>query len=155
MEVHQLVYQSQSLIPFTPLDLTELLHHARTYNRGRKVSGMLLYTPDGRFLQVLEGPQAAVRDLYFNRIAVDSRHVNCRVLGEGPALGRSFADWPLAFCAAQAQDLRALLGTVPPDTPALLVPRPRTRPELMALLRAFAGSSRFEPAPRPALELMG
>lgn len=141
METYQLVYQSQSLVPFALAELAELLRRARAYNRRQDLTGILLYTPDGRFLQVLEGPAPAVRHLYFNRIAPDPRHGDVRVFSEGPALWRSFAGWPLAFCTASATDLRTLLSSVPPDTPALLVPRAHTRPELMALLLDFAAPS--------------
>ena len=138
MDMYQLVYQSQSLVPFEPLELTTLLRHSCANNNRHGITGILLYTPDGRFLQVLEGPQQAVRHLYFDVIMADPRHYDCRVLSEGPCPRRSFTGWDMAFKAAQARDLRRLLAPVPPDSPALLVPRPRTRPELMALLLKFA-----------------
>ena len=140
MHLYQLIYQSQSLVPFEPLALTTLLHHSRINNHRHGITGILLYTPDGRFLQVLEGPQQAVRHLYFDVIMADPRHYDCRVLSEGPSLRRSFSGWDMAFKAAQARDLRRLLAPVPPDNPALLVPRPRTRPELVALLLKFAAN---------------
>lgn len=137
MGLYQLIYQSHSLVPFEERELTALLLRLRVYNRERQVTGVLLFTPDGRFLQVLEGDQDAVRALYYQRIVHDPRHHDCRVIGEGPCLQRSFAGWPMGFREAQAQDLRTLLGHVAPDTPALGVPRPPTRPEFMELLRAF------------------
>ena len=140
MELYQLIYQSQSLVPFEPLELTALLYHSRAYNQRHEITGVLLYTPDGRFLQVLEGPRQAVRHLYFDTILADPRHYDCRVLGEGPNPSRSFPGWDMAFKAAQARDLRRLLAPVPPDNPALLVPRPHTRSELVALLLEFMAS---------------
>ncbi|WP_210515842.1 BLUF domain-containing protein [Hymenobacter terricola] len=137
MSLYQLIYQSQSLVPFEARELQALLTSSRANNQQLGISGMLLYTPDGRFLQVLEGDQQAVRTLYYHHILADPRHHSCRVLCEGHCLRRSFADWSLAYRAAQAPDLRTLLGYVPPDTPALLVPRPRTRPELVELLLEF------------------
>ena len=68
MELYQLIYQSQSLVPFEPIELTTLLNRSRMYNRYHDITGILLYTPDGRFLQVLEGPRQEVRNLYFNTI---------------------------------------------------------------------------------------
>ena len=137
MSLHQLIYQSQSLVPFTPLDLDHLLLKARAFNQPHGITGLLLYTPDGRFLQVLEGEHEAVRNLYYQRIAHDPRHYNCLVLSEGPSDYRSFEEWSMAFQPAQAQDLRRLLAPVPAQSTALLVPRPHTRPELLALLREF------------------
>ena len=137
MKLYQLIYQSQSLVPFEPLELTALLHHARTYNQAHDITGILLYTPDGRFLQVLEGPQEAVRWLYYHAIVTDPRHYNCQVLSEGASPRRSFLEWSMAFRAAQAHDLRRLLAPVLPENPALFIPRPRNRPELLALLLEF------------------
>ena len=137
MRIHQLIYQSQSLVPFEKEDIVTLLTKCRAYNAAHNITGLLLYTPDGRFLQVLEGDESAVRSLFLNRISFDPRHFNSRVYSEGPALKRSFPNWPLGFRNATANVLRILLSNVPPDRPGLLVPRPHTRPELMKLLKEF------------------
>jgi hypothetical protein len=138
MSLYQLIYQSQSLVPFETPELLTLLQRARAHNQRHAITGLLLYTPDGRFLQVLEGPQDDVRHLYYDRIVADPRHFSCHVFGEGFCPRRIFADWSMGFRPAQAQDLRRLLGCVPPDNPALLVPRPHTRAELVSLLWEFA-----------------
>ena len=140
MSLYQILYQSQSLVPFEPLELAALLHCARINNEQHAISGILLYTPDGRFLQVLEGEADVVRHLYHQRIVADPRHYNCRVLCEGPCQHRSFPNWPMGFRHAHACHFRTLLGTAPPNNQSLLVPRPHTRPELLALLLEFAAS---------------
>ncbi|GAA4021085.1 hypothetical protein GCM10022409_00860 [Hymenobacter glaciei] len=137
MSLYQLIYQSYSLIPFEPQELQELLDKSRVRNQRHHITGLLLYTPDGRFLQALEGPREAVRDLYYQHIVADPRHYNCQVLGEGPSETSSFANNALAFRPAQAQDLRQLLAPVRLQGAALLVPRPHTRPELTELLVEF------------------
>ncbi|MDQ2771652.1 MAG: BLUF domain-containing protein [Bacteroidota bacterium] len=145
MSLHQLIYQSQSLVPFSPLDLDKLLEKSRHFNQQHGITGLLLYTPDGRFLQVLEGEREAVRGLYYQCIAHDPRHYNCLVLNEGVCQARTFSEWSMAFRPAQAQVLRRLLAPVPAQSAALLVPRPHTRPELLVLLWEF-----LQP-PEPAL----
>lgn len=140
MELHQLIYQSQSLVPFEPLQLSAMLDRARTHNLRHDITGILLYTPDGRFMQVLEGPRQCVRHLYYHCILADSRHYNCQVISEGVGPRRCFPGAPLAFQAAQARDLRRLLAPVPPDSPALFIPRSRTQPELLALLLEFVAN---------------
>ncbi|MBD2720730.1 MULTISPECIES: BLUF domain-containing protein [Hymenobacter] len=137
MALHQLVYQSQALVPFEPRELSALLEQARRYNREHGITGLLLLTPDGRFVQALEGEYDAVRHLYHNRIALDPRHFNCQVLGEAANRKRVFGGWSMGFRPAQPADLRRLLSPVPPDTPALLIPRPHTCPELLAILHDF------------------
>lgn len=141
MGLFHIIYQSQALVPFQPPELTAMLAHSCAHNARHHITGLLLYTPDGRFLQVLEGPASVVSGLYQHHIAVDPRHVNCRPLGVGPGEARSFPAWPMGFRHAQAQDLRVLLAPVPVPNAALLVPRPHTRSELLALLREFVANS--------------
>ena len=149
MGLYQLLYQSQSLVPFAPPELSALLRQARAFNRAHHITGLLLYTPDGRFFQLLEGEYEAVRSLYHNHIVLDPRHFNCRIRGEGPCQARTFADWSMGFRATPAADLRRLLGCVPPDSPALLIPRPPTRPELLALLLELVAQGETEGWPEP------
>ena len=137
MGLYQLIYQSQSLVPFEKEEIVTLLVRCRAYNTTHNITGLLLYTPDGRFLQVLEGEESIVRSLYLNKISTDPRQFSCRIYSEGPALKRSFPSWPLGFRNASADVLRTLLSNVPPDRPGLLVPRPHTRPELLKLLQEF------------------
>lgn len=151
MNLYQLIYQSQSLVPFEMPELTNLLHRFRTSNQRLRITGFLLYTPDGRFLQVLEGDREAVRNLYYRRIVTDPHHHLCRVIGEGPCAHRSFADWSMGFRTAQAHDLRTLLGHVPANNLVLLVPRPHTVPETLKLLLEFVANS----DPTPELDCSG
>ena len=146
MSTYQLLYQSYSMIPFEPQELDELLARARVRNQGRGLNSILLYTPDGRFLQVIEGPREAVRELYYQHLVPDPRHYNCQVLSEGPSEVASFGGRPMDFFPAQAQDLRRLLAPVPVPGAALLVPRPHTRPELVELLLEFTQRGALAPA---------
>jgi hypothetical protein len=116
--------------------LDALLRQCRTYNRLHDITGVLLHTPDGRFLQVLEGPRAAVRHLYYHAILSDPRHHHCQVLGEGPWPTRSFATWTMGFRHAQPHDLRTLLGELAPNDLGLM-PRPYPRPQLLGLVLDF------------------
>jgi len=149
MNLHQLIYQSRALVPFECPELRALLQQARGFNQARGITGLLLLTPDGRFLQVLEGERAAVRDLYYHHIALDPRHFDCHVISEAEGAERLFEGWHMAFRPAQAVTLRTLLAPVPPPTAAaLLLPHPRTHAELLELLLDFAARN----APVPELE---
>lgn len=74
--------------------LLALLDGARTFNRSRNITGLLLYK-GGTFLQCLEGPIAELEALYA-RIEKDPRHraVTMISCGEGP---RQFAQWSMGF----------------------------------------------------------
>ena len=136
MQPYHLIYQSQWMEPMGTVALDVLLQQSRAYNRQHDITGVLLHTPEGRFLQVLEGPRAAVRHLYYHAILSDPRHHHCRVLGEGPWPERSFAAWTMGFRHALAYDLRTLLGEAAPNDLGL-VPRPYPRPQLLGLVLDF------------------
>ncbi|MFD1470220.1 BLUF domain-containing protein [Hymenobacter caeli] len=136
MDLHHLIYQSQALGDFGAPALAALLQRGRAHNHAHNISGVLLHTFDGRFLQVLEGPRTVVRHLYYHIILSDTRHFHCQVLGEGPIARRSFAGWTMGCRLAHAADLRALLGEVLADDLGL-THRPYPRAQLLALLEDF------------------
>lgn len=90
-----IVYVSAARHPFTPAELEALLEKSRANNRRDGISGVLVYR-DGDFLQVLEGPEAAVRRTYA-RIAADARHGGVIVLDESEIAERNFGDWSMGF----------------------------------------------------------
>lgn len=59
----------------------QLLEAARCFNVERRISGLLLYSA-GRFVQVLEGPEDAVQNLYAT-IQQDARHTQVVAVNAG------------------------------------------------------------------------
>ena len=94
-ELIEIVYASAATVPFSPEDLTELLEKAREKNEAVDVSGVLLFH-DGSFLQVLEGPEDAVQEI-FERVDQDERHDEVIILRRGPIETRSFGEWTMGF----------------------------------------------------------
>jgi hypothetical protein len=90
-----IVYVSAARHAFSPAELEALLEKSRANNRRDGVSGVLVYR-DGDFLQVLEGPEDAVRRTYA-RIARDPRHGGVIVLDESEITQRNFGDWSMGF----------------------------------------------------------
>jgi len=88
-------YVSSEAEPFDDARLAELLTHSRAANRARDVTGMLLHRR-GRFFQVVEGPEDAVEEL-FEKIAVDSRHRDIRVLLREDIEVRRFDEWTMGY----------------------------------------------------------
>ncbi len=126
------------MVPFNAPELRALHRQAQAYNGTHGITGVLLHTADGRFLQLLEGTEAAVRHLYYNHIVRDPRHRDCHILAEGPCLKPSFASWAMVLRFVRPNEVRDLLAHVPADgNQARCVPRARTGPELAAALRGF------------------
>ena len=91
----RLVYVSHEVRPLTTADLDALLEESRRNNARLEVTGMLLYH-DGDFMQVLEGEEEAVREIY-RRIVADPRHSGILVLDDTPVPDREFAGWWMGF----------------------------------------------------------
>jgi hypothetical protein len=68
---------------------------SQDYNALHGITGILTLHR-GRFAQVLEGPETAVRQL-LRRIMADPRHHSIRIAADTPILKRRYADWSMAF----------------------------------------------------------
>jgi len=89
------IYISKATQPFSQVELTELLSKARQRNTQRLLTGLLLYA-DGCFMQLLEGKEATVMDVY-GRIKQDTRHTDIVTLRMEETPSRHFPDWRMAF----------------------------------------------------------
>ncbi len=94
--MRQLVYIS-SLKRHAVADPAAILAQSRRNNARARVTGLLFF--DGkRFLQALEGDDAAV-DATFTRIQQDDRHHALVVLSSREIERREFGEWAMAFDA--------------------------------------------------------
>jgi hypothetical protein len=137
-----LVYASTATHPFSDDDLTALLATCRENNARAQLTGMLVYR-DGRFLQVLEGPEPAVRTL-MDTLATDPRHTGIRVMFEEPLEERQFAEWTMGFeradtgSAADLDGYRDTFDDLDRDDPTATV---RALQELVRWFRRRAARS--------------
>jgi hypothetical protein len=76
--MRQLLYVSNASCGLAPRALDAILSASRANNILLGITGLLLHI-DGGFLQILEGDERAVRELYA-RIAADRRHREPRIL---------------------------------------------------------------------------
>jgi hypothetical protein len=111
----RLVYVSSAIAPFSQTELLDLLAKARAKNQRLDVTGMLLYK-DGNFMQVLEGEETVVREL-FACIERDPRHFGTIVLLEEIVLEeedsheqRAFPDWSMGFRSFADPDIKNFPG---------------------------------------------
>lgn len=134
--IRQLLYRSGQLYEFTAQDMIRLLLQSREHNGRRGISGMLLMR-DGLFMQLLEGPAAAVEDL-FERISADPRHVGVEMLARvdraAPLLGR----WRMGWAEAPlGEDEGPTFAGLDSDVRALEVLEQAGADPAAASLRAF------------------
>lgn len=109
--LRRVVYVSHALPdePDMAATLASILDAARRNNARAGVTGALLYS-ERRFAQVLEGPPAAVEEI-FETIQCDPRHDNVAVLKVTSPVMRAFADWSMAFVHAPRVQPAALETT--------------------------------------------
>ncbi|MEM6507120.1 MAG: BLUF domain-containing protein [Planctomycetota bacterium] len=92
-EIH-LAYTSRSKHATSAKDLDALARQSSNNNDALGITGILLYG-EGRFLQLLEGEEEAVKDLYYNKIVNDPRHEDCHVLITAPCGFHLFREWSM------------------------------------------------------------
>jgi hypothetical protein len=88
-------YTSIASHPFDDEGLAVLLMNSRASNRRLGLTGFLLYQ-DGRFLQLLEGPDDVVWDR-LQRIAADPRHHTVTTILRDPIATRQFPEWTMGY----------------------------------------------------------
>lgn len=105
-ELHEILYCSV-LAPEQPISaIGKILAQARVFNAEHQITGLLVF--DGmRFCQHFEGPQAEVRAL-MDRIARDRRHIEIRVLYDGPLAQRRCDRFDMGY--AEPDDPGTLAG---------------------------------------------
>jgi hypothetical protein len=130
---YQILYRSRATARPTVADLQHLLHQARTHNADAGITGLLLYS-DGRYVQVLEGPEDEVRAVYA-RILRDPRHTQVVTVSEGLGPARRFPDWHMALGNVARPAVARLLNAVLAEEPFHGVPI--DDPLLHQLLDAF------------------
>ena len=92
MRLSQLIYTSRPFGFNAPM-LDDILTTARSLNAENGITGALICRAD-MFMQMLEGPRAAVTEA-FGRILADDRHVNVTLLHMGDTPERLFPDWTM------------------------------------------------------------
>jgi hypothetical protein len=104
----QIVYVSTAVEHLTKDQLRDLLKASHQRNTKAGITGLLLYK-DGNFMQVLEGEEPAVRNL-FKKITKDSRHHGIICLLQAPIQHRYFPNSSMAFRDLNSAESKAIPG---------------------------------------------
>ena len=93
----ELLYCSVSVAPkLTDEDLNHILASARRRNLAEDITGMLIYHR-GEFVQILEGENKSVANVYEKFIGSDLRHAAINKVQENTISHRSFHEWSMGF----------------------------------------------------------
>ena len=99
-----LIYVSTSINLLSDEELLDILKVSRENNTSKDVTGLLLYK-GGNFMQVLEGPDEAVNNL-FEKVKTDPRHKDVTVLSTEQIPARQFPGWEMAFQNLDNPDIK-------------------------------------------------
>jgi hypothetical protein len=99
-----ILYTSNASEKCSSDDITNILEASRRNNPSNSVTGLLI-SKKPEFLQYLEGPEKAVKELY-EKIKIDKRHLSIKTIKDGDIEARIFPDWEMGF--AGEDDLQPL-----------------------------------------------
>lgn len=85
--------------------LNSLLEQSKKNNDRLGITGVLLYK-EGNFIQLIEGEERTVRDL-FEVIKKDARHKTVVKLLDASVGSRIFPEWSMGFCNMHERESRA------------------------------------------------
>lgn len=105
---HCIIYISEATANLSEPALLTLLQQARAEHQHAQLTGLLVYR-EGRFLQIMEGPEAPLRE-FFSRVASDPRHGKLELLADGPKPSPDFQQWHMSFACAMPQRCAQLPG---------------------------------------------
>lgn len=107
--MRRVIYISHASRGMTEDKAAAIVEKSRRKNSALGLTGALVLQ-EGVFLQILEGPDAAVVDR-LDKIAQDARHHSFTVLCDGPIGSRSYPDQPMVLLQMEAlpEDARTAL----------------------------------------------
>ena len=100
-------YLSQSKLDWTDEAIDQLLERSKQNNATRGITGAMIYA-NGYFMQLIEGPQIAVDELY-SAIEADPRHEVLSLIHNQEIKDRHFSDWAMEYRDSDDLGERALM----------------------------------------------
>lgn len=93
--IYELTYESVARKDLLAADIDEILETSRLRNGQMGITGCLVYY-NRRFIQILEGDQQVLQELY-QKIEKDNRHRQVRIIAENRLVKRTFPEWGMAY----------------------------------------------------------
>ena len=100
MKLKSLTYTSRARLDLNARDLADIHQTARRLNALDGITGLLIFNGT-RFLQIIEGSEAAINSLV-ERLRADDRHSAFEIRDERSIEDRSFPDWSMELVTVSA-----------------------------------------------------
>lgn len=134
-----LIYLSSARELYTNSDLSDILSKSRSNNTSKDVTGLLLYH-EGSILQVLEGDEETVIELY-NKIAKDERHHSIIKMVTGKSEERNFPDWSMGFKTVTDNEWNELSGYLRLDSSSILIKLKNSNRKIDTMVNSYMSVS--------------
>ena len=121
MAICQLIYYSTATTLLCEEQLAGIVKQARAFNGSHAITGILFYAGEQQLLQVLEGEDNAVQELY-GRICQDRRHTNVTTVLYETTARRLFPGSTMNFGRVAPDALARLVSYLDPTHRAALLP---------------------------------
>lgn len=128
-----ITYFSTAVESTTETDVVDIVAFSRIKNERLGITGVLLYL-NGQIVQVLEGQQSAVEDLY-KSIQKDPRHTNVRTVISHPISQRLFSHWYMGYETLTTQQYDEVRGLLPDSQE--VAPSDDHQPVILRMLQRF------------------
>jgi hypothetical protein len=113
---YYLLYFGIARNEFRTEDFEELLIQARARNEFLGITGKLLHC-EGSFIQLLEGTQTAVEEVY-QSIVADKRLIAVKTITCGTGAERYYKDWSMDFTNVPMSVINEIENCIYPDVAA-------------------------------------
>jgi hypothetical protein len=107
--LHRIVWISEACRRYKEDELISLLNESRSYNVKNNVTGILLYDQKS-FMQIMEGAEEVIDEIYYKRIVPSTHHRNVTLLYMGEIEERNFQSWSMGFFYAHDEALHKVPG---------------------------------------------
>ena len=107
----RLLYTSQARFDLTEAEVLDILRTSRENNEKTRITGILCYSKKD-FIQVLEGPEKNVLNLY-TKIADDTRHQRCKLVSIDLSDKRIFDRWSMGYISVSDSKMQELRHELP------------------------------------------
>lgn len=95
MGLYRLLFVSKQSTKMKDEEIFSIFKKSKANNTHKKITGLLLYV-EGAFMEVLEGEEQEIKNLY-RFIASDKRHTLPKIILQGPIDERYFKGWSLGY----------------------------------------------------------
>lgn len=136
-KIFHLVYRSYATKNLNQKSVTQIINTSQMHNAKTNLTGLLFYRQN-TFIQLLEGEEQAVRELY-EKISKDIRHYDIKILIESKSSMRIVPQWSMTYVESASADI--LVKALFEVFESMVNESPKDKNLIMPLLTKFSNAN--------------